>query len=73
MVLNTAGTLTLVDLYGPEYPGRENRGPTQDYTAGAKTSGAAGLGKTGKSSAMFWVGLVLLLVALRVVIELNDG
>lgn len=66
------GTLTFPDLYGSEYPGRERKTPTQDYTAGSGASGATAIGSTGKSSAMFWIGLVLLLVALRVIVEMNS-
>jgi hypothetical protein len=62
--------MTYSDLYGPANV-RTGQPAASGQTTGKQTSAVAGLAGEGSAPAMFWVGLIVLLIALRVLIEYN--
>jgi hypothetical protein len=60
-----AGTVSLSDLYGNKTPGREAGNNELQPIAAASGS----VPTSGKTPAMFWVGMVAMLVIIRVLWE----
>lgn len=56
-----AGTVTFSDLYGTRTPGRDTAQNELQPVAAA----SGNIPSSGKSPAMFWVGMVIALVILR--------
>lgn len=62
------GTVTFADLYGGY--NQQTRSPVQTpQTTGKSTAAMTGLVDDGRRPAMVWVGMVVLLIMLRVLIE----